>query len=168
MLSGLANSAQTGVTGSKTSSIAADITHPSSRPLSPKPVTPAPFSQGAKKLTSTSRNTSCTSGAQSLSPSSHSSSTSCSNHGTYRLGRGICPKRIGSTWRVWLLSWINYAIQLAEQYGTEIASDIVARSRHLGSMTYNSGIVNVTGTTYAPSHGRYDCMAMKLPSPRGY
>ncbi|KAG1851041.1 hypothetical protein DFJ58DRAFT_914588 [Suillus subalutaceus] len=97
LLSGLANSAQTAVSGSKTSSIAADIAHLSSKPLSPKP---------------------------------------------------------GSAWRVWLLSWINHASQLAEQHGTEIASDVVAWSRHLGSMTYNSGVVNVTGTTYAPSHGR--------------
>ncbi|KAG2132346.1 hypothetical protein DEU56DRAFT_914157 [Suillus clintonianus] len=49
MLSGLANSAQTAVSGSKTSSIAADITHPSSKPLSPKPGTPAPVFPGCKE-----------------------------------------------------------------------------------------------------------------------
>ncbi|KAG2138021.1 hypothetical protein DEU56DRAFT_945851 [Suillus clintonianus] len=86
MLSGLAISAQTAVSGSKTSFIAADITPPSPKPLSPKPVTPAPFSQGAKKLASTSE------------------------------------------------------------------TRLVPLSRHLGSMTYNSGVVSATGTTYAPSH----------------
>ncbi|KAG2336600.1 hypothetical protein BDR05DRAFT_953249 [Suillus weaverae] len=100
MLSGLANSAQTAVSGSKTSFIAADITPPLSKPLSPKPVMPAPFSQGAKKLTPTSRNTSCTFGTRLLSPSFPFQLVIMltgllhSNHITYHFSKGTLPRQV--------------------------------------------------------------------------
>jgi hypothetical protein len=55
--------------------------------------------------------------------------------------------------------------QLAEQYGSEVASDILARSRasaHLDFSPPTSGIVGM-GATYMSSHGRYDSLAAKAP-----
>lgn len=92
----------------------------------------------------------------------------CSNHVTYRFGKGMMPKAYRLSMTSMAVIMDNYASQLAEQYGTEIASDIVARSRHLDSTTYTSGVATGTGTTYALSHGRYDSLAVKSPSPRPY
>lgn len=87
----------------------------------------------------------------------------CSNHVTYRFGKGMMPKAYRLSMASMAVIMDNYANQLAEQYGTEVASDILARSRHLDSMTYTSGVANGTGTTHAPSHGRYDSLAMRSP-----
>ncbi|KAG1804470.1 hypothetical protein EV424DRAFT_1432108 [Suillus variegatus] len=87
----------------------------------------------------------------------------CSNHITYRFGKGMMPKAYRLSMASMAVIMDNYANQLAEQYGTEIASDILARSRHLDSMTYASGVANGTGTTYALSQGRYDSLAVKSP-----
>ncbi|KAG1781972.1 hypothetical protein EV702DRAFT_1192632 [Suillus placidus] len=92
----------------------------------------------------------------------------CSNHVTYRFCKGMMPKAYRLSMTSMAVIMDNYASQLAEQYGTEIASDIVVRSRHLDSTTYTSGVANGTSTTYALSHGRYDSLAVKLPSPRPY
>ncbi|KAG1829017.1 hypothetical protein DFJ58DRAFT_826302 [Suillus subalutaceus] len=87
----------------------------------------------------------------------------CSNHVTYRFGKGMMPKAYRLSMASMAVIMDNYANQLAEQYGTEVASDILARSRHLDSMTYTSGVANGTGTTQALSHGRYDSLAMRSP-----
>ncbi|KAG1854253.1 hypothetical protein F4604DRAFT_1802980 [Suillus subluteus] len=90
----------------------------------------------------------------------------CSNHVTYRFGKGMMPK---AYYRPSMASMAvimdNYmpSGRLAEQYCTEVASDILAQSQHLDSMTCTSGIANGTGTTQALSHGRYDSLAMRLP-----
>ncbi|KAG1772833.1 hypothetical protein EV702DRAFT_1270544 [Suillus placidus] len=83
----------------------------------------------------------------------------CSNHVTYRFGKGTLPKayRLSMTSMTVIMDnyarWVIPHIQLVEQYGTEVASDIVAWSRHLDSTTYTSGVANGTSTTYALSHG---------------
>ncbi|KAG2033017.1 hypothetical protein BDR03DRAFT_1014768 [Suillus americanus] len=87
----------------------------------------------------------------------------CSNHVTYRFGKGMMPKAYRLSMASMAVIMDNYANQLAEQYGTEVASDILARSRHLDSTTYTSGVANGTGTTQALSHGRYDSLAMRSP-----
>lgn len=85
----------------------------------------------------------------------------CSNHVTYRFGKGMMPKAYRLSMASMGIIMDNYASQLAEQYGTEIASEIVARSRNLDSMTYTSGVANGT-------HSKYDSLAVKSPSPREY
>ncbi|KZT02079.1 uncharacterized protein LAESUDRAFT_794680 [Laetiporus sulphureus 93-53] len=53
----------------------------------------------------------------------------CSNHVTYRFGKGMMPKayRLDADSLTFIMQ--NYASQLAEQYGKEVAKDVVARSR---------------------------------------
>ncbi|KAG1853103.1 hypothetical protein F4604DRAFT_1804165 [Suillus subluteus] len=87
----------------------------------------------------------------------------CSNHVTYRFGKGMMPKAYRLSMASMAVIMDNYANQLVEQYGTEVASNILAWSRHLDSMTYTSGVANGTGTTQALSHGRYDSLAMRSP-----
>ncbi|EDR03560.1 tetraspanin Tsp2 family [Laccaria bicolor S238N-H82] len=61
----------------------------------------------------------------------------CSNHVTYRFGKGMMPKAYRLSMTSMAVIMDNYATQLAEQYGSEVASDIINRSRsnlHLDSM----------------------------------
>ncbi|KAI0789373.1 tetraspanin Tsp2, partial [Abortiporus biennis] len=68
----------------------------------------------------------------------------CSNHVTYRFGKGMMPKAYRLNMNSMAVIMDNYANQLAEQYGSDVASEIIARSRsnlHLDSMPsmpYNS------------------------------
>ncbi|KAG1782273.1 hypothetical protein EV702DRAFT_1176592 [Suillus placidus] len=87
----------------------------------------------------------------------------CSNHATYRFGKGMMPK-------AYRLSMTSMAV-IMDNYARWIISYLsphVSRSRHLDSTTYTSGVANGTSTTYALSHGRYDSLAVKSPSPRPY
>lgn len=61
----------------------------------------------------------------------------CSNHVTYRFGKGMMPKAYRLSMTSMAVIMDNYATQLAEQYGSEVASDMISRSRsnlHLDSM----------------------------------
>jgi hypothetical protein len=54
---------------------------------------------------------------------------------------------------------------LAEQYGSDVAADILARSRantHLDASPYTSGNFGADGT-YITSHGRYDSLGVRAP-----
>lgn len=53
----------------------------------------------------------------------------CSNHVTYRFGKGMTPKayRLDLTSMAVLMD--NYASQLAEQYGSDVASETLAKSK---------------------------------------
>jgi len=53
----------------------------------------------------------------------------CSNHVTYRFGKGMMPKAYRLSLDSMAVIMDNYAQQLAEQYGTDVASDVLARSR---------------------------------------
>ncbi|TFY63697.1 hypothetical protein EVJ58_g3101 [Rhodofomes roseus] len=53
----------------------------------------------------------------------------CSNHITYRFGKGMMPKAYRLDSRSLAMIMDNYASHLAEEYGTEVASDIVSKSR---------------------------------------
>jgi hypothetical protein len=60
----------------------------------------------------------------------------CSNHVTYRFGKGMMPKAYRLNMGTMAVIMDNYASQLAEQYGDDVASDILNRSRsnlHLDS-----------------------------------
>ncbi|KAG1902738.1 uncharacterized protein F5891DRAFT_1186380 [Suillus fuscotomentosus] len=150
-------------------SIAVDITPPSSKLLSPKAVTPAPVLPGCKEAYVNFEKHALDfwyTIAFSLVPLQlviMLAGLLCSNHITYRFGKGMMPKAYRLSMASMAVIMDNYANQLAEQYGTEIASDILARSRHLDSVTYASGVANGTGTTYALSQGRYDSLAVKSP-----
>ncbi|KAJ3513295.1 hypothetical protein NLJ89_g3025 [Agrocybe chaxingu] len=53
----------------------------------------------------------------------------CSNHVTYRFGKGMMPKAYRLSMTSMAIIMDNYANQLAEQYGAAVASDILKRSR---------------------------------------
>ncbi|KZV64750.1 tetraspanin Tsp2 [Peniophora sp. CONT] len=53
----------------------------------------------------------------------------CSNHVTYRFGKGMTPKAYRLDMSSMAVIMDNYANQLAEQYGAEVASEAMARSR---------------------------------------
>ncbi|TFK38283.1 hypothetical protein BDQ12DRAFT_684281 [Crucibulum laeve] len=53
----------------------------------------------------------------------------CSNHVTYRFGKGMMPKAYRLSLDSMAVIMDNYATQLAEQYGSDIAEDILTRSR---------------------------------------
>ncbi|EPS97833.1 hypothetical protein FOMPIDRAFT_1166110 [Fomitopsis schrenkii] len=53
----------------------------------------------------------------------------CSNHITYRFGKGMMPKAYRLDAQSLAAIMDNYAKQLAEKYGAEAASDIVSKSR---------------------------------------
>jgi len=66
----------------------------------------------------------------------------CSNHITYRFGKGLMPKAYRLSMNSMAVIMDNYASQLAEQYGADVASEAVARSRsnlHLDSVPAASG-----------------------------
>ncbi|KAH9478199.1 hypothetical protein JR316_0008652 [Psilocybe cubensis] len=53
----------------------------------------------------------------------------CANHVTYRFGKGMMPKayRLSRSSMVAIMN--NYVAQLAEQYGEDVAADVLARSK---------------------------------------
>ncbi|KAF9535302.1 hypothetical protein CPB83DRAFT_841540 [Crepidotus variabilis] len=53
----------------------------------------------------------------------------CSNHITYRFGKGMMPEAYRLNMNTMAVIMENYASQLAEQYGEDIANDILKRSR---------------------------------------
>ncbi|KAF8877238.1 hypothetical protein CPB84DRAFT_1688832 [Gymnopilus junonius] len=53
----------------------------------------------------------------------------CSNHVTYRFGKGMMPKAYRLSVASMAVIMDNYATQLAEQYGQEVATDVLNRSR---------------------------------------
>ncbi|THH04983.1 hypothetical protein EW145_g5127 [Phellinidium pouzarii] len=53
----------------------------------------------------------------------------CSNHVTFRFGKGMMPKAYRLSMNSMAIIMDNYANKLAEQYGTDVASELVSRSR---------------------------------------
>ncbi|KAG8935610.1 hypothetical protein FRC02_007321 [Tulasnella sp. 418] len=65
----------------------------------------------------------------------------CGNHVTYRFGKGMMPKAYRLNPDSMAVIMDNYAAQLADQYGEEVASDILSRSRSnldLNTLSYAS------------------------------
>ncbi|KAG6896485.1 hypothetical protein C0992_007977 [Termitomyces sp. T32_za158] len=53
----------------------------------------------------------------------------CSNHVTYRFGKGMMPKRYRLSLNSMAVIMDNYANQLAERYGPDVADEILKRSK---------------------------------------
>ncbi|TCD63771.1 hypothetical protein EIP91_004954 [Steccherinum ochraceum] len=87
----------------------------------------------------------------------------CSNHVTYRFGKGMMPKAYRLNMNSMAVIMDNYANQLAEQYGNDVASEVINRSRSnlqldaMPTMPYNSNSSAVS--TYGGS--RYDALSGK-------
>ncbi|KAH9854490.1 tetraspanin Tsp2 [Lenzites betulinus] len=84
----------------------------------------------------------------------------CSNHVTYRFGKGMMPKAYRLNMNSMAVIMDNYANQLAEQYGNDVASEVMARSRSnlqldaMPTMPYSSS------TSYN-NQSKYDSLANK-------
>ncbi|KAG6909479.1 hypothetical protein DXG01_017201 [Tephrocybe rancida] len=86
----------------------------------------------------------------------------CSNHVTYRFGKGMMPKAYRLSLNSMAVIMDNYANQLAEQYGSEVASDIIARSRsnlQLDSMPYSP----LQPQPPSINHAKYDSIGSRAP-----
>lgn len=88
----------------------------------------------------------------------------CSNHVTYRFGKGMMPKAYRLNMNSMAVIMDNYANQLAEQYGNDVASEILARSRSnlqldaMPTMPYSNN--NSQQSSYV---GKYDQIPGKAP-----
>ncbi|KAJ7667524.1 hypothetical protein DFH06DRAFT_1182773 [Mycena polygramma] len=119
----------------------------SSRRQSAPHATRAASSRGAKRRTSTLRSSSSSAGTPCPLASSRCqiavivSGLLCSNHVTYRFGKGMTPKAYRLSMNSMAVIMDNYANQLAEQYGPEVATEILSRSRSNLNLSdaYNSG-----------------------------
>ncbi|CAL1693816.1 unnamed protein product [Somion occarium] len=89
----------------------------------------------------------------------------CSNHVTYRFGKGMMPKAYRLNLNSMAVIMDNYANQLAEQYGNDVASEVIARSRSnlqldtMPTMPYREA--TSTSSTYGGS--KYDTLSARAP-----
>ncbi|KAL5522319.1 hypothetical protein ACEPAF_2176 [Sanghuangporus sanghuang] len=69
----------------------------------------------------------------------------CSNHVTYRFGKGMMPKAYRLDMNAMALIMDHWASQLADQYGSGVASEVISRTRSnlqldcVPTLGYNSG-----------------------------
>ncbi|THH27931.1 hypothetical protein EUX98_g6260 [Antrodiella citrinella] len=89
----------------------------------------------------------------------------CSNHVTYRFGKGMMPKAYRLNMNSMAVIMDNYANQLAEQYGNDVASEVINRSRSnlqldaMPTMPYNGNSAS-NASTYG---SKYDALSAKAP-----
>ncbi|KAG6901626.1 hypothetical protein C0995_009899 [Termitomyces sp. Mi166 len=89
----------------------------------------------------------------------------CSNHVTYRFGKGMMPKAYRLSLNSMAVIMDNYANQLAEQYGSDVATEIIARSRS------NLQLDSMPTMPYTPlqpqqasvNHSKYDSIGSRVP-----
>ncbi|TFK34024.1 hypothetical protein BDQ12DRAFT_614170 [Crucibulum laeve] len=87
----------------------------------------------------------------------------CSNHVTWRFGKGMMPEAYRLNMNSMAVIMDNYANQLADQYGSDVASDIIKRSRSnlqldtMPVMPYNSDAQPLG------QHVKYDSVGGKAP-----
>lgn len=84
----------------------------------------------------------------------------CSNHVTYRFGKGMMPKAYRLSMNSMAVIMDNYASQLAEQYGTDVASEIMSRSR--SNLALNESMTYPSQQT-TRDHHKYDSLARAAP-----
>jgi hypothetical protein len=80
----------------------------------------------------------------------------CSNHVTYRFGKGMMPKAYRLSLNSMAVIMDNYASQLAAQYGDDVASEVMSRSRSTLQLdtnvprTYSSSISHLGANKHVP------------------
>ena len=87
----------------------------------------------------------------------------CSNHVTYRFGKGMMPKAYRLSMNSMAVIMDNYANQLAEQYGSDVAAQIMERSRsnlQLDTMQTMSYGGKGSPQSY---HAKYDSIGGRAP-----
>lgn len=89
----------------------------------------------------------------------------CSNHVTYRFGKGMMPKAYRLSMASMAVIMDNYANQLAEQYGDDVAAKVVSKSRstlNLNSME-SMGYHNANASPIHQHHAKYDSVGSRAP-----
>ncbi|KAF8167109.1 tetraspanin Tsp2 family [Crassisporium funariophilum] len=84
----------------------------------------------------------------------------CSDHITYRFGKGMMPEAYRLNLNTMAVIMDNYANQLAEQYGTEIASDVLKRSQ--SNMSSVQTLIHDGSPQHAPLspfHAKYESLS---------
>lgn len=77
------------------------------------------------------------------------------NHVTYRFGKGMMPKAYRLSMNTMAVIMDNYASQLAEQYGSDVASEVLAHSRsNIALDSYGGGGGVPGGNGYSSVPGR--------------
>ncbi|KAJ7476880.1 hypothetical protein B0H11DRAFT_1727102 [Mycena galericulata] len=71
----------------------------------------------------------------------------CSNHVTYRFGKGMMPKAYRLSAKSMAVIMDSYASQLAEQYGPDVAEEVMVRSRSNLNLDSTMGSKASTGHT---------------------
>jgi hypothetical protein len=91
----------------------------------------------------------------------------CSNHITYRFGKGMMPERYRLNVATMTVIMENYANQLADQYGADIADDILRRTRtnmpndSTPALGYDNA--NQTHAPMSPFHAKYNSIGSRTP-----
>ncbi|CAA7262733.1 unnamed protein product [Cyclocybe aegerita] len=81
----------------------------------------------------------------------------CSNHITYRFGKGMMPEAYRLNMNTMAVVMDNYVNQLAEEYGQEVAAEILKQSRaNLQKLESMPAVGYSTGTVH--SHAKYDSL----------
>ncbi|KDR67334.1 hypothetical protein GALMADRAFT_147136 [Galerina marginata CBS 339.88] len=94
----------------------------------------------------------------------------CSNHVTYRFGKGMMPEAYRLNLTTMAVIMENYANQLAEQYGADIADEILKRSG-TGQPAPNESVgygINQTNAAHthspiSPFHAKYSSVGNRGP-----
>jgi hypothetical protein len=96
----------------------------------------------------------------------------CSNHVTYRFGKGMMPKAYRLNLDSMAVIMDQYASQLADRYGQDIASDVLARSRanllqfdSMASMPYQTPSSRGSSRTHVHHHAKYDSLSECTKAP---
>lgn len=93
----------------------------------------------------------------------------CSNHVTYRFGKGMMPKAYRLSMNSMAVIMDNYANKLAEQYGEEIATDVISRSR--SNLNLDGGMVSMpyaSAVSSSATHNKYDSVGSRPPPEGAY
>ncbi|KAJ3481786.1 hypothetical protein NLI96_g7427 [Meripilus lineatus] len=85
----------------------------------------------------------------------------CSNHVTYRFGKGMMPKAYRLNMSSMAVIMDNYANQLAEQYGNDVASEILSRSRSNVNLDTMPSMPYTSSTVASYNGSRYENLANK-------
>ncbi|PFH46240.1 hypothetical protein AMATHDRAFT_155837 [Amanita thiersii Skay4041] len=89
----------------------------------------------------------------------------CSNHVTYRFGKGMMPKAYRLDMQSVVVIMDNYANELAEKYGNDVASDFLKHSRsnlQLNEMSTMPYSPSFSGQK-RPSSGKYESISGRAP-----
>jgi len=86
----------------------------------------------------------------------------CSNHVTYRFGKGMMPKAYRLSLNSMAVIMDNYANQLAEQYGSDVASEILSKSRSTLQLDTMQTMPYAKNQNHV-YHAKYDSVGSRAP-----